>query len=102
MSGSKRGHAETKEIALANPRKRSKKRAESSRVETLCFADLRPLMHLTLEQAAEKLKVGTTVLKRVARKCGIGKWPSRQVGLLVRLCCCKQPLKAWGFYYGYV
>ena len=61
-------------------RKKPKKRAQSARVGTLSMADLRPVMHLTLEQAAEKLKVGTTVLKRVARKCGISKWPSRQVG----------------------
>jgi hypothetical protein len=60
-------------------RKKPKKRADSALVENLCIADLRPFMHLTLEQAADELKVGTTVLKRIARKCGIPKWPSRQV-----------------------
>jgi hypothetical protein len=66
-------------------RKKPKKRADSALVENLCIADLRPFMHLTLEQAADELKVGTTVLKRIARKCGIPKWPSRQVRVALPL-----------------
>jgi len=43
------------------------------------------LYHLPTKQAAIKLQIGQTVLKKYARQFGISRWPSRTIGSIQRL-----------------
>jgi hypothetical protein len=55
------------------------RRARKSRVAAVTLDDLRGLFHVPLQAAAASLQISETMVKRVARKFGIKKWPYRQV-----------------------
>lgn len=42
---------------------------------------LQSVFHLPIEQAAKRLGMCVTVLKRICRSHGIARWPYRKVGL---------------------
>jgi len=50
-----------------------------------CCALLLQLYHLPAKQAAQRLQIGQTVLKKYARQFGIHRWPSRTIGRIQRL-----------------
>lgn len=43
------------------------------------------LYHLPAKEAAQKLQIGMTVLKKYTRQFGIERWPSRIIGSIQRL-----------------
>ena len=55
------------------------RRARRSRVASVTLDDLREHFHVPLQAAAASLQISETMVKRVARKFGIKKWPYRQV-----------------------
>lgn len=60
------------------------RKQKSDRIARLTFDDLKPYFNMPLYEAAARLKLCGTVLKRVSRRCGIPTWPFRQVCLLLR------------------
>lgn len=63
------------------------RRARRSRVASVTLDDLRELFHVPLQTAAASLQISETMVKRVARKFGIKKWPYRQVRVLRIFVC---------------
>jgi len=50
-----------------------------SQLLSLNIESLKPFFHLTLDEAAYSLGLGSTTLKQVCRSLGISRWPYRQV-----------------------
>lgn len=44
--------------------------------------DLRDYFHLPIEEAAKKVDLCPTVLKKTCRKAGLARWPHRKVNVL--------------------
>lgn len=55
------------------------RKQKSDRIARLTFQELQPYFTMPLYEAASKLKICGTVLKRISRRCGIPTWPFRQV-----------------------
>ena len=53
--------------------------------KNLTLQDLQPYFGMTLKDAAAELNMGATTLKRVCRKFGISRWPSRKLKMIDRL-----------------
>lgn len=78
------GDSTTKPVAkaesMASNSMRTRKQ-KSDRIARLTFQELQPFFTMPLYEAAAKLKVCGTVLKRISRRCGIPTWPFRQVSV---------------------
>lgn len=55
------------------------RKQKSDRIARLTFQELQPYFTMPLYEAASKLKICGTVLKRISRRCGIPTWPFRQI-----------------------
>jgi len=45
----------------------------------ISFQEIRALFHLHVNEAAEKLKISPTQLKRLCRENNVPRWPARKV-----------------------
>ncbi|KAL4425395.1 hypothetical protein ABPG75_009411 [Micractinium tetrahymenae] len=74
------------------PRATRKKKSRMGRLpSTITLEELSSWFHLPAEEAAKMMRVSLTVLKRVARKQGINRWPYRKVKSLTRAITSSQP-----------
>ena len=53
--------------------------AKHEAAKDLTISDLRPFFHLPITEAARKLNICGTLLKKICRKCNINRWPYRQI-----------------------
>lgn len=54
---------------------------QRERTANMTLDDLRDYVHLPIEKAARRLNVCPTVVKRICRRNGLRRWPSRKVCL---------------------
>ncbi|KAL6124592.1 hypothetical protein ACLB2K_077104 [Fragaria x ananassa] len=67
---------------LAEQRERAAKMkldAQRERAASMKLEDLRVYFHLSIEEASEKLRLPVAIFKRLCRKFGVCRWPSRKV-----------------------
>lgn len=71
------------------PRKKSfgggKRSKGGRRSNEITFEEISKFFHLKAEDAADKLGIGQTVLKKICRRHGISRWPFRRVAAVSRL-----------------
>ncbi|CAN6582964.1 unnamed protein product [Malus baccata var. baccata] len=53
--------------------------AQRERTANMSLDDLRGYFHLPIQKAARRLKVCPTVVKRICRRNGLNRWPSRKI-----------------------
>jgi hypothetical protein len=74
----------SKEPAQSN----MKKMATSAK--TLHMNELQVVFHLPMAEAAVKLGVCSTVLKKICRRKGISRWPYRQIRKIDKVMSCRR------------
>ncbi|KAM0968087.1 hypothetical protein ACFX13_016813 [Malus domestica] len=71
--------AEDQSHAAEDENERISLAAQRERTASMTLDDLRDYFHLPIEKAARRLKVCPTVVKRICRRSGLNRWPSRKI-----------------------